>query len=407
MAISSRKLRWFLIPPAIVIALAVAAPFVLPVSSLIPPLIRIASEKLGQPVTIAGLKLHLLPTPRIVATGIVVGRKNDATLEELEIVPDLLSLIAGNRDLRLIRAQNIQLKESALAFPGAMPKAEAGTPVLVRRVVLHQVRLHHSTLQLPVFDLDARLGENFSVEHAQLEFPGSALQMQLVPQGERSAALSLEGRLYGGSVKASARADWTKGWQVSGTANLASVDVAPVQQLLRKKPQLTGRLKTNVTFSARAKSPDLLANAVALDGPFEVLGGAYQGVDLSKAGDLTGKAAPGDATTFQELKGKLQLRGKRTRISELCVRSPKLVAGGNIDIAPDQTLSGKLDVSVAKTGGFVGVPVSLTGTTSNPSVRPTKGYMIGAAVGTLLLPGIGTAMGSSLGSRSEGTSNCK
>ena len=148
-------------------------------------------------------------------------------------------------------------------------------------------------------------------------------------------------------------------------------------------------------------------NALALDGPFELLGGAYQGVDLSKAGDLTGKAAPGDATVFQELKGKLQARGKQIRISELCVRSPKLVAGGNIDIAPDQTLSGKLDVSVAKTGGFVGVPVSLAGTTSNPSVRPTKGYMIGAAVGTLLLPGIGTAIGSSLGSRSEGTSNCK
>ena len=81
--------------------------------------------------------------------------------------------------------------------------------------------------------------------------------------------------------------------------------------------------------------------------------------------------------------------------------------GGNIDIAPDKTLSGKLDVSVAKTGGFVGVPVSLSGTTLDPSVRPTKGYIIGAAIGTILQPGIGTSIGSSIGSRIEGTSDCK
>jgi hypothetical protein len=177
-----------------------------------------------------------------------------------------------------------------------------------------------------------------------------------------------------------------------------------LQELLRKKPQLTGRLKTSTTFSARAKSVDQLASVLALDGPFELFGGAYQGIDLSKAGDITGQAAPEDRTVFQELKGKLQVRGKLIRISELCVRSPKLVAGGNIDIAPDKSLSGKLDVSLAKT---VGVPVSLGGTTSEPSVRPTKGYLIGAAIGTVFLPGIGTSIGSSLGSRIEGTSDCK
>jgi hypothetical protein len=62
---------------------------------------------------------------------------------------------------------------------------------------------------------------------------------------------------------------------------------------------------------------------------------------------------------------------------------------------------------VAKTGGFVGVPVSLGGTTSDPSVTPTKGYVIGAVIGTVLLPGIGTSIGSSIGSRIEGTSDCK
>jgi cytochrome c biogenesis protein CcdA len=89
------------------------------------------------------------------------------------------------------------------------------------------------------------------------------------------------------------------------------------------------------------------------------------------------------------------------------VRSPSIVAGGYVEIAPDQKLSGRLDVSMAKTGGFVGVPVSLGGTTSDPSVSPTKGYVIGAVLGTVLLPGIGTSLGASAGSALEGKSGCK
>jgi hypothetical protein len=203
------------------------------------------------------------------------------------------------------------------------------------------------------------------------------------------------------------RADWTRQWQVSGKAHFGGVELAPLQQLLKKQPKLTGRLKGNATFSARAKSADLLAGALVLDGPFEILGGAYQGVDLAKAGDITGDAAPGDATKFETLKGKLELRGKQVRINELCVRSPQLIAGGSVEIAPDQKLSGKLDVSLAKTGGFVGVPVSLSGTTADPSVRPTKGYMIGAAIGTIVLPVIGTSIGSSIGSHLEDIKGCK
>ena len=99
--------------------------------------------------------------------------------------------------------------------------------------------------------------------------------------------------------------------------------------------------------------------------------------------------------------------GRRVRVNELCARSPLLVAGGYVEVAPDQKLSGKLDVSVAKTGGFVGVPIALAGTTSDPSVTLTRGAAIGAVIGTVLLPGIGTSLGASAGSRLEGRSPCK
>ena len=85
-----------------------------------------------------------------------------------------------------------------------------------------------------------------------------------------------------------------------------------------------------------------------------------------------------------------------SKSTDLVVRT---VAGGTVEIASDQALSGKLDVSVARTGGLVGVPVSLGGTTSEPSMSTSKGYVIGAVIGTVLLPGLGTTLGATAGSQ--------
>ena len=432
-----RGLRWSLIGVAVFAAIAIAVPFLVPLSHFIPKLTQIASEKLGQPVEIDDLRLHLLPTPRVVARGIAVGRRIDVTIGELAIVPDVMSLVSGPRIIREIRAERVVVQESALAIPKAMPKGAGGEPIHVQRLVLKDVTVRHSRLKLPQFDADVALGDGFALEHALLEARDGSMRLEieankgfaftakqwtlpagaplkfdsLVVQGtlkgEQLDLTKIEGLLYGGKIAGSARATWAKQWQLAGKATLAGVDLVPVQQALGKTAKLSGRLKADAAFSSRARTADQLGSALAIDGPFEVEGGAYQGVDLSKAGDLTGKPAVGDATTFEELRGLLQLRGKQVKVNELCMRSPKIVAGGNFEIAPDEKLSGKLDISVAKTGGFVGVPVSLGGTTSDPSVTPTKGYVIGAVIGTVLLPGIGTSIGSSIGSRIEGTSNCK
>lgn len=432
-----RGLRWSLIGVAILAAVAIATPFLVPVSHFIPELTRVASEKLGQPVAIDELRLHILPTPRVVASGIAVGRKMDLTIGELEIVPELMSFVSGPRAIRLIQAERVFVQESALAIPKSMPKSQGGEPILVRQLVLKEVNLQHSKFRVPQFDADVALGEAFALQRALLETRDGSMKLELdatraftfsarewiLPagaplkfdtlivqgtlKGESLDLTKIEGLLYGGKIAGKARASWAKQWQVSGNAALAGVDLVPVQQALGKPAKLSGRLKADAAFSSRARTPAQLGNALAVDGPFEVQGGAYQGVDLSKAGDITGKPALGDATTFEEIRGLLQLRGKQVKINQLCVRSPKLVAGGHVEIAPDQKLSGKLDISVAKTGGFVGVPVSLGGTTSDPSVTPTKGYVIGAVIGTVLLPGIGTSLGSSIGSRIEGTSDCK
>jgi hypothetical protein len=435
-----RALRRTLWSIAVAAAFAVAVPFLVPITPFIPELTHVASEKLGQPVTMEDLRLHLLPTPRIVGHRITVGRKGQLMIGELEIEPDFLSLLSGGRKIRLIRASRVAIDERAFEIPRGMPKRRPGEPVLVRRLLLTAVKFNHSKLDLPLFDVDVQLGEGLRVREARFETGDGTFELLVKPSGTETIAVSLrarnwtlpagaplifdrlaaqgtlkgkqlelpkiEGQLYGGRLLGAAQLDWGTQWQLAGKAELAGVDLGPLQKALGKPAKLSGRLKADTAFSAHAKTPAELRGALALDGPFEVLGGVYKGVDLSRAGELTGEYAAGEATIFEELKGTLQLRGEHVKL-KLCMRSPKFVAGGNVEIAADKTLSGKLDISMAQTGGLFGVPVALGGTTDDPSMRPSKGYLIGAAIGTALLPGIGTSIGLSLGGQLDRSSDCK
>ena len=425
---------------ALAVAFALAVPLLVPMSYFIPEITQIASERLGQPVEIEDLTLHLLPTPRVIAHRITVGRKSEIMIGELEVVPELHSLIHGPRSLRLVRASRVAFDEGAFAIPHGMPKRK-DEPMPVKRLVLATVKFNHPKVDVPIFDVDVKLGERLRVREARFETVDGSLTLVVRPGGDGTTALALsasnwtlpvgapltfetlaaqgmlkgqslevgriDGRLYGGRLFGNAHADWGKQLQLAGSAQIAGVDLAPVQKALGKPAKLSGRLKADAAFSSNAKTPAELRDALALDGPFEVLGGVYQGVDLSRAGELAGERRLDDATHFEELKGTLELRGERVRLSRLCIRSPKIVAGGDVDIAPDKALSGNLHIAMAQTGGFVGVPVALGGTTDEPSMRPSKGYLLSAAIGTALLPGIGTSIGLTLGGQLERASNCK
>jgi uncharacterized protein involved in outer membrane biogenesis len=400
--------RW---PVGAAVALAViaaAVPLLVPASHFIPQVTRIASEKLNQPVSLSDLRLYLFPTPRVVAKGLEVGMKGEVLVEELEIVPDLLSFLSGPRSIRLVRASGVSMKQAALAIADGLPKtAGAGDAIGVRRIRLERISLQIPGMKIPPFDLEAELGEALALGSAQLEMKDVSIRVDRTEVAPRVANYAFDGRAFGGTVKGMARADTTRQVHLSGKASIAGLEVLPLQGLLGKPAQFSGRLKTDATFSARARSADKLADALSLDAPFEITGGTYHGYDLSKVGGLSGKLEKGGATKFDELRGTVQLRGRQVKVTPLCVKSPSLTVAGSVDIAPNQDLSGKLDVSVAKTGGFVGIPVQLRGTVSDPWFTPTKGYLIGAAIGTAVLPIIGTSIGSSLGSRMEGKVDCK
>jgi len=60
-------------------------------------------------------------------------------------------------------------------------------------------------------------------------------------------------------------------------------------------------------------------------------------------------------------------------------------------------LAGWLDVDVKNTVGLVSMPMNVSGSVSEPIVRPSKSALAGAAVGTAVLGPLGTALGVKIG----------
>ena len=449
---SLRKLRWFALGFTILVLTLAAAPFLVPLSGFIPQITKLASAQLGRPVAIAELRLSLWPTPRAAGKGIRIGASNDIVVEDVRIVPDVLSLLGDSPVIREIRLRKISVKESALALGADWgkknePKTEKPlTPtggLRVERVVLEDVTVEHSTLRLRPFDLELALGPGFGVRHALFVVRDGSFLLALTPRGPNETALDLsaknwllpvsgvrlrfdslaaqgvlyDGRLafkpidavlYDGRVAGEADLDWRTPWRLRAALDIKGVDVAKLQRALNRPAKLSGHLSAQAKLSAKALTARALADHLVLDAPFRVDQGTLGGMDLTKVGSVTGGKIPvGGETRFEQFTGKLKVRGRVRRVNDFCARSSALVAGGYVQVSAKERLSGKLDVAIANTAGLLKVPVKLSGTTSNPVATPSRTLSLGAIVGTLLLPGVGTALGASAGNLLEGSAGCR
>ena len=77
--------------------------------------------------------------------------------------------------------------------------------------------------------------------------------------------------------------------------------------------------------------------------------------------------------------------------------SGALAASGQVALAPNRSLSGRITVDLSSSKGTVGVPLAVGGTLDSPSVTLTRGALLGAAIGTAVAPGVGTGAGAKLG----------
>lgn len=430
-----RWLKYSAILLGILLLLALVVPFLIPLKTYIPPLEKIATEKLGEPVKIADLSFSLLPLPSATVHGLSIGQTQAIKFDSITLRPALSSLWQEVKVLRAVEVKGFTVTQHMLGLAGALAKPTDSGPQLVQiqKVSLSAMQLDLEPLKWGPLRADIELQER-GVAQAEMASEDGKFKLKLTPSADKAVqdlwitakdwplpikpALQFEqltakgvlrqnalhipeinGKLYGGKLAGKVDVDWTRDWRIKGDVQASNVETKEAVSLLTRSVAVSGKLHTQGGFSLRAKDPAKLADSLNGNFKFEVKQGVLYGYDLAQAvKSLTKSGTRGGQTRFDTFTGVVQIRGKQYQLQQLKVVSGVLSANGDVAIAPSKHLSGQVRVALSGVSKLVEVPLDVSGTLSEPVLLPNPAALAGAAAGTAILgPGFGTGVGSKAG----------
>ncbi|MDP1537782.1 MAG: AsmA family protein [Burkholderiales bacterium] len=424
----------------VLVAVLAVVPFFVSVDDYRPQIEQMLADKIKEPVRLKSLRLAGLPLPHVVVDGVEIG-KADVKVGKIAITPDLWSLLTANKIIRSVKITGLVINQRALdripLWTRTDPKAKpADFTVSVQTVQLDDALLQLQNASFGPFDARVTIAASGAPERADITARDGKFKATVTPVGEKFnidvqakgwrlpagppilfdellvrgiATLNdanlgeVRARLYGGTVAGKTSMAWKKGLQLQGDYTVSDVELRDLVPLFSPKTRVSGRLTARPVFSASAASAGNIADALKLNTPFNVRDGVLQGIDIQKAAtNLIQKDSSGE-TRFDTLSGNFAMDRGNQRITHLKVVSGVLAADGNVTIAPNKNLSGRINAQVrAGTMTAATVPLNVSGTLDSPLLLPTGASMAGAAVGTAILgPGVGTSVGAKVGTWAE------
>jgi hypothetical protein len=387
-----------------------------------------ASERLGVAVTVGQLSLDVWPLPNVVITDARLATTPPLTAQTIRLRPVWGKLLAQPRALEMasLGFSGLMLPQQALDQVSQMlSKGEHSAQKRQGLSAKKALKTEDNTDA----DMPVQIGLMAIAQHVALDkvtWLSKAGEALTVSGDVRLSAARDEARvdlaLGGGTLRGVLRLAKTAPasqptWQLRGELKTQGVDVLALPGL---GTRMAGRLEANTTLEARAAQLGDIGAALQTRTAFQVSGAVIKGIDVAKAVRTLGLSRGGE-TVLQQLSGQLTTRGAgapmQLSLTELQAKSNLLRASGAVNVGAAATagapraLSGRLDVDltagdskvgqvVDKTvGQLVGIPLEISGTTAAPQVRPTKGAMIGGAIGSVMAPVIGTGAGAKLGDK--------
>lgn len=398
---------------------------------------REASAALGVPVALDRVAVDVWPLPAVALSGISVQSKPPITLGRVEVRPQWQPLLKGrlavstllvrkavlpqqgiDAVLLLLQKKKTPAQASAAAASSAQAQeGQASMDWLPRRTVLDEVTWVSAAGARTTVNAEAQLGDDGLPDSVSLKLVKGnleGLEASLKRDAPQAGAVGdewalrvdvgggkVEGRLGLKKVPAAAAAAREE-LQLQGKLQTKDVEVSA---LTAPSKALTGRLEASTTLHARAATTGALVEALQSQTTFTVRNAVINGLDLAKAVKTIGLSRGGQ-TQLDTLAGQVGTQGKSAQLTNLVASSGVLSATGNVAISPAKVLSGRVSVNVAgdsklgnAIGGAVGVPLTVGGTLDKPEVTLSRSALLGAAIGTALMPGVGTGAGANLGDR--------
>jgi hypothetical protein len=400
---------------------------------------REASAALGVPVALDRVAVDVWPLPAVALSGISVQSKPPLTLERVEVRPQWQPLLKGRLAVSTLLVRKAVLPQQGIdavllllqkkktpaqaAAAAAAAQAQAGeaaqapTDWLPRRTVLDEVTWVNATGARTTVNAEARLGDDglpdsvaLKLVQGNLKGLEASLKRDEPQAGAAGDQWALRVDVGGGKVEGRlglkkvpvAAAPAREELQLQGKLQTQDVEVSA---LTAPSKSLTGRLEATTTLNARAATTGALVDALQSQTTFTVRNAVLNGLDLAKAVKTIGLSRGGQ-TQLDTLAGQVNTHGKAAQLNNLVASSGALSATGEVAISPAKALSGRVSVNLAgdsklgsALGGAVGVPLVVGGTLDKPEVTLSRSALLGAAIGTVLMPGVGTGAGAGVGEK--------
>lgn len=425
-----KKNKKILIGVLVLISALIILPFFLSIQNYLDDAERVAKVYLGVPVTIKSGYLTLLPSPRIVVNGVIVGKNNELSVESLDVIPDLSSIFSTVKIIDIKIDKPIIKKaaaEIALLIINQKPTLSKEDYLInLRHIEVSAIQVDWGGIKLPALKLDAMLSNN-KLTTMTLESLDGAIGLDVKPEKEAylmtliankwvlpiglplhidqakvemqlsDSQLSVrhaEMALYGGMATTKFNVFWRKDWRVNGRVQVRSVSVQAPTRLVSKSVYLSGQLSGDGGFSSSAKDAGSLIDQLNANFKFKVQDGVLHGLDLIKIASLLTKQKAGGETEFDVFAGLLNVKERRYHLQNLEISSGLLSGDGDVKIKANGDLAGAAEVSLKRSANLVAVPLSVSGTVEKPVILPSRLALAGAVAGTAILgPGVGTSVG--------------
>jgi hypothetical protein len=388
---------------------------------------RLASEfeqRTGVGLTIGSLHWSVRPLPVVSVSEVTTQQKQPITVRRLSVQLSWSALLQRRVQIARIEIDGAVLpRASVREFRGRgddlgrMPTGGFGAGIFtfadvpVEHVRFEDVRWVDQTGLALAYDGHVDFDAGWRPRHAEVVRPGTTPPVKLTLEHEawtpaRTAEVDrwrVEIDVGGGTWSGRSLLETMDGgkWRITAQLEPRNVDVTQLVEAFGRRSAIAGRLYGKTELHMEAADPGNLISTLHTRTPFTIKPATLLRFDLAKAVKTAGTQRDGQ-TPLDELGGTLDTQatddGTQLRFTNLKARSGLLTASGNATVL-NRKLSGEAAVDLVD--GIVGVPFRISGTTEAPELSLTGAALTGAAIGTAVLPGVGTAIGARIGQQVE------
>ncbi|HWH46761.1 MAG TPA: hypothetical protein VN664_03085, partial [Burkholderiales bacterium] len=372
----------FIIGVVVLAAVVVGGIQLIPMNTYVPSVEKLASDHIGEPVTIGTMRVSVLGGLSISLDNVKVGATQDVKIDKVDLALALGSLFDEVKLIRKLEAQSLSVAEEVLPrLPKWLEAAVSDKSVQVERVALKSIKLESRTVKLPNFDADFMLSTAGGIEKAAVETVDGKLSVAITPRGgefditvtagkgwvppigppieftdfSATAAASrnqirvseFRALLYGGAAQGSALVTFGGPWSIEGQLTAQRIAIQELMSVFTRDAKSSGQLETTLRYSIAAADLAALFDVPRIDGTFGVRKGDLDGVDLVRALQMGGRQnVQGGATRFEEITGALGVAGGRYQYRNVRLVSGLLSATGNFDVLPSKEVNGRVFVEL-------------------------------------------------------------